>query len=176
MNFDVKEKLFLSWAGLRGAVPIILATFPMLAGIPNSQLFFNVVFFVVLTSTLVQGSTITFLADKLNLNGPKKIAPLHSLELVSIGKANAEIIEFVVEENADIIGQSLADIEFPENTLINAIIRSGMLVTPSGDTIIKEKDFLYILTARKSKKQLEEFLKKQKQVDVVEDELLKENI
>ncbi|WP_223700867.1 potassium/proton antiporter [Sutcliffiella deserti] len=170
LGFDVKEKIFLSWAGLRGAVPIVLATFPMLAGIPNSQLFFNVVFFVVLTSTLVQGSTITLLAHKLNLMGPKKIAPLHSLELVSIGKANAEIIEYEVEEDTAIIGQSLADIEFPKNTLINAIIRSGILVTPSGDTIIKEKDFLYILTSRKSKKELEAFLR-QKNEDEIEEEI-----
>lgn len=165
MDFDTKEKVFLSWAGLRGAVPIVLATFPMLAGIPNSQLFFNVVFFVVLTSTLVQGSTITMLAAKLNLMGPKKVSPPHSLELVSIGKANAEIIEVEVEDNAKIIGQSLADIKFPENTLINAIIRSGILVTPSGDTVIREKDFLYILTSRKSKKKLEEFLKEKKADD-----------
>lgn len=72
------------------------------------------VFFVVLTSTLVQGSTITMLAAKLNLMGPKKVSWPHSLELVSIGKANAEIIEVKVEDNAKIIGQSLADIKFPE--------------------------------------------------------------
>ncbi|WP_404350430.1 potassium/proton antiporter [Sutcliffiella horikoshii] len=169
MDFSIKEKVFLSWAGLRGAVPIVLATFPMIAGIPNAQLFFNVVFFVVLTSTLVQGSTITLLAKKLDLTGPKKIAPIHSLELVSIGKANAEIIEFQVEEDLDMVGKTLAELEFPDKTLINAIIRAGILVTPSGDTVIRDKDFLYILTSRKSKLALEEFLKKKKEVEPVMD-------
>ncbi|QFT88192.1 K(+)/H(+) antiporter NhaP2 [Bacillus sp. THAF10] len=174
MNFTVKEKVFLSWAGLRGAVPIVLATFPMIAGIPNAQLFFNVVFFVVLTSTLVQGSTITMLAQKLQLTGPQKIAPIHSLELVSIGKANAEIIEFQVEQDLDMVGKTLAELKFPDKTLINAVIRSGILVTPSGDTVIKDKDFLYILTSRKSKLALEEFLKKKKPTEQEQEQEEKE--
>ena len=123
MGYDFKEKIFLSWAGLRGAVPIVLATFPMIAGLENSQLFFNVVFFVVLTSALVQGSTIMLFAKKLALTGPKKVEPPHSLELVSIGKANAEIIEFEVSEETMITNKTLAEIDFPKDVLINAIIR-----------------------------------------------------
>ncbi|AST90382.1 MULTISPECIES: potassium/proton antiporter [Sutcliffiella] len=168
LGYGRKERIFLSWAGLRGAVPIVLATFPMIAGVPNSQLFFNVVFFVVLTSTLVQGSTITLVASKLGLTGPKKITPMHSLELVSIGKANAEIIEFHVEEDADVVGLSLSTINFPTGTLINAIIRKDQLVTPTGDTTIQEDDILYILVSRIHKKQVETLLKKKKEVNIEE--------
>ncbi len=163
MGFDLKEKVFLSWAGLKGAVPIVLATFPMTMGLENSQLFFNVVFFVVLTSALIQGSTISFIAKKLNLNGPRKVEAPHSLELVSIGKANAEIIEFVVNEQAIITGQKLKEITFPNDVLISAIIRTGDLVTPHGETKVQPGDILYILVSKQRKKELKCFLNKSKE-------------
>ncbi|MFE8700065.1 potassium/proton antiporter [Cytobacillus sp. FJAT-54145] len=158
MGFTNKEKIFLSWAGLRGAVPIVLATFPMIAGIKDSQMIFNVVFFVVLTSALLQGSTISILAEKLGLTGPKKVASTHTLELVSIGKANAEIIEYQVSKEDKINDKRIVDIRFPNSVLINAIIRSDELVTPKGNTRLLEGDILYILTSRTSKKKLKELI------------------
>jgi potassium/hydrogen antiporter len=159
MNYSQKERIFLSWAGLKGAVPIILATFPLLAGIENSHKMFNVVFFVVLTSALIQGATIPKLADKLGLNGPKKTTPMQSLELVSLGKADAEMIEYEMESDSAIVGKTLMDIPFPEGTLVNAIIRDGKLTAPTGNTAILAGDFLYILSARKNKPQLKKLLK-----------------
>ncbi|WP_391560395.1 potassium/proton antiporter [Robertmurraya sp.] len=159
MDFNHKEKIFVSWAGLRGAVPIVLATFPMLAGIADSQTIFNVVFFVVFTSALIQGSTILILAEKLGLTGPKKSTPAHSLELVSIGKANAEIIEYEIHKEDLLVNKKIVDILFPENVLINAIIRSDKLVTPRGDTCLLEGDILYILTPRSSIGKLKEMFK-----------------
>ncbi|MGI6453023.1 MAG: potassium/proton antiporter [Syntrophomonadaceae bacterium] len=157
LNF--KEKSFLSWAGLKGAVPIVLATFPMAAGLENSQTFFNIIFFIVLISALVQGSTISLFSEKLGLTEPKKIVPMHSLELVSIGKANAEMIEYEVSENIHILDKPLAEIDFPNDVLVNAIIRDDELITPSGDTKIEAGDILYILASRKSKKELFQLLK-----------------
>jgi cell volume regulation protein A len=161
-RYTNNEKLFLSWAGLKGAVPIVLATFPMLAGMEDSQLIFNVVFFVVLTSCLIQGTTITNLADKLGLTGPAKAAPMHSLELVSLGKAQAEMIEYEMEADAAIVGQPLLHIPFPDGALVNAIIRNDSLITPDGSTVIQPGDFLYILTSKKSKQQLTQLLKEKK--------------
>ncbi|WP_096187901.1 potassium/proton antiporter [Evansella halocellulosilytica] len=158
LKFTLKERTLLSWAGLRGAVPIVLATFPMIAGLENAQMFFNVVFFVVLTSALIQGSTITPFAKKLGLTGPKKVTPIHSLELVSIGQANAEIIEYQVNEEAKIVGKTLAEITFPKDVLINAIIRNGELITPYGETIIEKEDILYILVSQKRMKELKRLL------------------
>ncbi|MBS4025403.1 MAG: potassium/proton antiporter [Clostridia bacterium] len=158
MGFNLKEKIFLSWAGLKGAVPIVLATFPMVAGLENSQMFFNVVFFVVLTSALIQGSTITLFATKLNLLGAKKVEPPHSLELVSIGKVNAEIIECEANEEMDITGKTLAQIAFPKDVLVTAIVRAGELITPSGKTKVEPEDILYIMVSRESKKDLKKLL------------------
>ncbi|EDL65420.1 potassium/proton antiporter [Bacillus sp. SG-1] len=158
MNYQLNEKIFLSWAGLRGAVPIVLATFPLIAGLENSQMIFNVVFFVVLTSALIQGSTISKFAAKLGLTGSTKAEPAHSLELISIGKADAEILEAEVNEEMPIVGKSLADISFPKDVLINAVIRGADLVTPYGETVIQKGDILYILVSRNSKRELKEML------------------
>jgi potassium/hydrogen antiporter len=163
LKYKIKEKIFLSWAGLRGAVPIVLATFPMLAGLPNSQLFFNVVFFVVLTSTLIQGSTISYFARLLGLTGKRKIQSSHSLELVSIGKSDAEIIEFVVDEKSVINGMKLNNIKFPDKVLINAIIRHDELITPTGNTELLSNDILYVLTSRESKRELKELIDEKKE-------------
>lgn len=157
-DFDLKEKLFLSWAGLRGAVPIVLAIFPMLAGMENSQLIFNVVFFTVLTSALVQGSSITWVAERFQLVSDKLGNPIHSLELISIGKANVEMIEFDVTERNIVVGQKLENMELPERALINAILREGDVITPHGQTEIKSGDTLYILVARKDKKEVKKLL------------------
>ncbi|MGV2940898.1 potassium/proton antiporter [Mesobacillus sp. LC4] len=159
MDYSQKERIFLSWAGLKGAVPIILATFPLLAGIEDSHQIFNVVFFVVLTSALIQGATIPMLANKLGLNGPKKTIPMQSLELISLGKADAEMIEYEMESDSAIVGKTLMDIHFPEGTLVNAIIRHGKLIAPTGNTVIMAGDFLYILSGRKNKPKLKKLLK-----------------
>lgn len=162
MGYNVKEKVFLSWAGLKGAVPIVLATFPMVAGLENSQLIFNIVFFVVLTSALIQGSSISYIADKLGLTGPKKRESMHSLELVSIGKANAEIIEFEVDEETSITNNTLAEIKFPDDVLVNAIIRNNHLITPYGKTRIEAGDILYILVSRDKINELKDLLNEKK--------------
>ncbi|PSL45962.1 potassium/proton antiporter (CPA1 family) [Salsuginibacillus halophilus] len=158
MKFSFKERLFLSWAGLRGAVPIVLATFPVVAGLEMSGLFFNVVFFVVLTSALIQGSTISPLAKALKLTGPKKDTPHHAIELISIGKANAEMVQYKVDENSKIVGQKLHEIPFPNKANVSAIVRDETLITPYGETEIHSGDFLYILVSRKEHEALKQVL------------------
>ncbi|AYC30490.1 potassium/proton antiporter [Paenisporosarcina cavernae] len=160
MDYTMNEKIFLSWAGLKGAVPIVLATFPLLAGIENNQMIFNVVFFVVLISATIQGSTVTLLASKLGLMGEQKNVPMHSLELVSLGKTDAQIVEYELREDTLIVGQSLSDIPFPSGSLVNAVIRNDELITPGGDTILEAGDFLYILTSKESKPHLKTLLQK----------------
>ncbi|MCM3719236.1 potassium/proton antiporter [Fictibacillus phosphorivorans] len=160
--FNFKEKVFLSWSGLRGAVPIVLATFPLIEGVENSQLFFNLVFFVVLTSALVQGSTIPWFAQKLKLTEEEKPTSPHVLELVSIGKANAEIVEFFVPAHAKIVGQTLEQITLPVEAIVSAMIRGDELITPTGQTEIHANDILYIMVNKNKLKPLTIFLSEQK--------------
>jgi len=119
----------------------------------------------VLTSALIQGSTIMLFAEKLKLTIPKSIESPHSLELISIGKANAEIIEFPVCEANEISGKALRDITFPKDVLVSAVIRSGQLITPTGKTKVEAGDILYILVSKKSKNELGKLLNKRK-VDI----------
>jgi potassium/hydrogen antiporter len=162
-SFNVKEKFFISWAGLKGAVPIVLATFPMVANLENSEIIFNVVFFVVLLSALVQGTTITPLANYLKLAGKDKPPLAHTLELVSIGKTNNEMIEVLINPDAFITGKAIKDIELPEKTLISAVIRKNDLITPTGDTVIKAEDTLYVLSNKSQRKHIYQLLNANKE-------------
>ncbi|SIS45185.1 potassium/proton antiporter [Salimicrobium flavidum] len=158
MNYTIKEKIFISWAGLRGAVPIVLATFPIVEGLDASRLMFNIVFFIVLTSALVQGSTISYVAAKLNLVGEKKDVPHHSIELISMGKAQAEMIQFQTNRESAVVGKKLHEISFPNRANVSAIIRNNHVITPYGETEIKAGDFLYILVEASYKDRLKKIL------------------
>jgi cell volume regulation protein A len=159
-RFTLKEKVFISWAGLRGAVPIVLATYPLVAGVPNGQLFFDVVFFVVLSSALIQGATISPLAKKLGLVGERKPTVPHSLELVSIGQTNTEIIQITVEEQSGVSRKEIRQLRLPEDILITAIIREDQIVTPRGNTRILPEDILYVIVPKMQKERIKEiFLK-----------------
>ncbi|MBD1382239.1 potassium/proton antiporter [Metabacillus arenae] len=161
-KYTMKEKLFISWAGLKGAVPIVLATYPMIAGLENDTLIFNVVFFVVLLSALLQGATISPFANYLKLSeGDSKSVP-HSLELVSMGKTKSEMIEIELNEDADICGKELKDIELPTDTLITAVIRGDKLLTPRGDTRLEAGDTLYILLSKKNRERIKALIQKKK--------------
>ncbi len=148
MGYSLKDKIFISWSGLRGAVPIVLATYPLVAGIENSQLIFNVVFFVVLTSALIQGSTISYLANLLGLAVGEKITPTHSLELVSMGKTNTEIMEIIIKEESGALEQEVQNLDLSEDVLIAAIIRDDVVVTPYGGTKILLGDILYVMVSK----------------------------
>ncbi|GIP54244.1 potassium/proton antiporter [Paenibacillus vini] len=144
-KYSLKEKALISWAGLRGAVPIVLATYPLMSGLPNGPLFFNVVFFVILTSAIIQGSTISPFAGKLGLAGESDSQPHSLLELVALGKTKSEINHLHIHAGMKIIGKELQELDLPEEVLVTAVIRGEQIVTPRGNTIIEEGDTLYIL-------------------------------
>ncbi|WP_121616115.1 potassium/proton antiporter [Virgibacillus halodenitrificans] len=151
LKYSVKEKLFISWSGLKGAVPIVLATYPIVADIPNSQTIFNAVFFVVLISALVQGSSLSWLASKLGLTEDKSKNLMPSLEIINLGTTDSEIMEVSITSNSPALDTSLIDLELPANTLIIGVIRNDELITPSGNTVIKDGDTLYVLSNKKSR-------------------------
>ncbi len=157
-KFTFKEKIFISWAGLKGAVPIVLGTYPIVNGLPNSSEIFNVVFFIVLSSALVQGYTLNPLAEKFNLleKGLPKIK--HSLELISVGICKKDMIQVYLGDESSSIGKTIKDLSLPEKTLISAIVRNDEILTPTGSTVLNEDDILYILTPKEHREATKESL------------------
>ncbi|BAS26518.1 potassium/proton antiporter [Limnochorda pilosa] len=156
-GYSKQEILLLAWAGLKGAVPIILATFPLVAGVPQSDLIFHMVFFVVLTSALIQGSSISLLARRLGLveatSRPKPI----SLELIAVEKSNADLIEVEITPGTDAEGKQLAQLNLPANVTVSAIVRHDKVVTPRGVTRLEAGDILFVLAERGQREHVTDF-------------------
>ncbi len=128
-----RQKTLVGWVGLRGAVPIVLATFPLLAKMPNAELYFNVVFFVVLTSVLVQGTTLGWLAGRLGL-----VAPVAA-------KTKPVMTELRVGVGAAMVGQRIMDLAMPKEALVVLVTRGEEFVVPRGDTRLQAGDTLQVL-------------------------------
>lgn len=158
MKYSFKEKILISWAGLRGAVPIVLATYPLMAQLEHGRLFFNVVFFVVLTSAIIQGATISPLAGKLGLAGDIKPSNPSLLELTALGKTKSEINHIEVNDMMAISGKEILELDLPEDILFTAIIRNEQIITPRGNTRIESGDTLYVLSPKAKRKQLKDIL------------------
>lgn len=152
LKYDLKQKLFISWAGLKGAVPIVLATYPINAGVENSNLIFNTVFFVVFISALIQGGTLSWLAEKLHLTGDEDQGRA-SIELINLGETDSEIMKVTMPKQSPTIGLSLTDLNLPNDTLIIGIIRNKKLLTPTGSSIIEKDDTLFVLCDKETRKE-----------------------
>lgn len=144
-KFSFREKTLVAWAGLRGAVPIVLATYPLLAGVPNGHLFFNVVFFIVLSSALIQGTTISSLADKLGLTENIPDQQPSIIELVATGRTTSEISHLTLDKRSCMINREIQDIHLPQSVLITALIRNEEILTPRGNTVLLAGDKVYLL-------------------------------
>ncbi|MCC6345985.1 MAG: potassium/proton antiporter [Nitrospirales bacterium] len=143
-----REKIMVSWVGLRGAVPIILATFPLLAGIPRADTIFDIVFFIVLTSALLQGTTIPLFARKLGVDAPLVAPSTVPLECEPTGKMHCDLAEVEVPPAAAVSGKQLVDIKLPEGALIVLIGREGEFFVPGGGTVVRPGDTLLLLADR----------------------------
>lgn len=157
-KFAMREKILISWAGLRGAVPIVLATYPVLAGIKHGELFFNVVFFVVLTSAVIQGTTISPLTQMLSLVEKDKAKAPTLLELMALGKTDSEINHILVDGEMPIIGKEIQQLNLPDDILFTAIIREKRIITPKGSTVIEAGDTLYVMNPKKKRKEMKTIL------------------
>jgi potassium/hydrogen antiporter len=145
LGFDRRERLLIGWAGLRGAVPIVLATFPLSKGLPESQTIFDAVFFVVLVSVLVQGLTLPRVAARLGLASRAAPAPHPPIVTEAVRDLGGEIIEHAVEEGDEIIGRAVRDLGLPRRSVITMIVRDGQALPPRGSTTIALGDRLYVL-------------------------------
>ena len=145
MKLGWKNRTFISWAGLRGAVPIVLATYPAAAGIPGSEKIFNLVFFAVLLSVIIQGSTLGVLARWLKLCEPARPKPLVSLELYTMAHTDYDLVVVDIPESPLAEGPRIRDLALPEGAVITMIAREGAIVLPKGNTRLQSLDQVTIL-------------------------------
>jgi cell volume regulation protein A len=154
-RFTLRERLMLGWAGLRGAIPIWLATFPVVDGVEGSEEIFNIVFFVVLTSTVVQGASFEPLARRLRLTTTTPALPRPLVETGMIRRLGGEVFAYRVEPDAAIVGRPVRDLRLPREALVNVIVRGGTAIPPRGSTEIEADDELHLLIRTRVRDEVE---------------------
>jgi cell volume regulation protein A len=149
-RMSVREKFMVSWVGLRGAAPIVLATFPLLAGLPKAEMIFNVVFFIVLVSVLVQGASLPLVAQWLGVHSPWRKRRKSPLEFERTESVEAELMEFIVPFGGKVVGKALYELGLPQDSLVVLICREEKFIIVRGSTRIQEGDVLWVLVGKKS--------------------------
>jgi len=141
-----REKLFTSWVGLRGAAPIILATFPLLAGVSQADLLFNVVFFIVLTSVLLQGASIPLVAKWLRVDAPEAPKRVYPLEYTPVDGMASELLELPIAARSSAAGKTVSALAFPAGFLVVLVARGDDFVLPKGNTVLQSGDTLLVMS------------------------------
>ncbi len=144
-KMKMRRRWYISWVGLRGAVPIVFATYPLLAGIDKADMIFNIVFFVSLSSVLVQGTTLSIVAKWLHVALPGKIKPRSPVDTFLNDGAKSFIREIIISESNHTVGKRIVDLGFPRKAIIAMISRNEKFITPTGSTEIEPNDMLIIL-------------------------------
>ncbi len=150
-NMPARHKWYISWVGLRGAVPIVFATYPMLAGIDKANMIFNIVFFVSLTSVLLQGTTLPAVARWLKVDLPARVKPMFRTDMVV-----SDIVKTIMERidlppTASVLGKKLVELEFPPEATIAMIIRGSEFIMPNGNTELQANDTLIVLCSNRER-------------------------
>ncbi len=144
-----RGKIFISWVGLRGAVPIVFATFPLLAGVAKAQMIFNIVFFVSVTSVVIQGTTVPLVARRLRLLLPQHVKRRTHADIELSDTVKSELVEIQLPEDSPVAGRQVVEVGFPNTATISVIKRNGKYLTPNGFTVLEEGDTLLILAESK---------------------------
>jgi potassium/hydrogen antiporter len=159
-GFDVREKTLLGWAGLRGAVPVVLAIFPVTEHVPHAREFFNIVFFAVLLSTLLQGTTIEPVARWLGVTTDEPVRTPSVLEVGAVRELGADVVEHVIRPGDAAAGARLRDLGLPRDALVSLIVRGDEALLPRGSTRVEEGDRLLVLVRREVADDLPELLER----------------
>ncbi|CAG1000441.1 partial K(+)/H(+) antiporter NhaP2, partial [Anaerolineae bacterium] len=144
-GFTFKEKTLISWVGLRGAVPIILATYPLLAGLKQAESIFNIVFFVVITSALLQGATIPYVAKWLGVDVPVVKKPIYPIEFTPVSGFKSELKELTIPAGSPADNRTIVEMYLPQEFLIILIARENEFILPSGGITLRAGDTLIVL-------------------------------
>ena len=145
-RMNLRSRAFISWVGLRGAVPIVFATYPLIAGVDKANLIFNIVFFISITSVLTQGTTLHIIGKWLNLILPESVRPRTLVDMERFESIKSYMHEIVIPESSSVVGKEIVETGFPKTAIISIIRRNGKFLTPGGSTIIEANDRLYILS------------------------------
>jgi cell volume regulation protein A len=158
MRTRPRDIAFVAWVGLRGAVPIILATFPLVEGVEHADLVFNVVFFIVVTSVLVQGSTLPLVARWLGVAEPPEATPASIDDLVDDAENGLELHQLSIPPGAGAIGRQIVDLDLPSDALIVLIRRGQDNVVPQGSTVLAAADQLTLIAGEDSLRDVQRML------------------
>ncbi len=153
-RFGFAERIVLGWAGLRGAVPIVLATFPVIDGVEGSREIFNIVFFVVLVTTVLQGSTFEGLAHRLGVTTTEPALPPPLADTAAIRRLGGEILAFPVRQSDAIVGVAVRELGLPRDAVVNVIVRDEQAIPPRGSTRVLVGDQLHVLYREEASTQL----------------------
>lgn len=150
-RYPAREQAYIMWVGLRGAVPIILASYPVLSGAPGAGRIFDLVFFVVVMSAIAPGATVPWLARRLGLQSPEPPPPQAVLTIESAQPLEGDFASFYVDEALAVAGVSLADLPFPEGTAVTMIVRGRELVAPRGNSVLQVGDHVTVFARPEAK-------------------------
>lgn len=142
----MRRRFYISWVGLRGAVPIVFATYPLLAGIAKAEMIFNIVFFISVTSLIIQGTTLNIVAKLLRVSLPEKVKPVSETDLLLFDLPKNAIREITISAGCYAAHKRIVDLGFPKSTIIAMIKRKDKYLTPNGSTIIEPDDVLLLLS------------------------------
>jgi cell volume regulation protein A len=157
---DLRERAMLGWAGLRGATPIWLATFPVVAGVGSGEELFSIVFFVVVTSTLIQGASFEPLASRLGLTTNEPALPRRLLESGRIRRMGGDVVSYRLRPGAAAAGHMVRELGLPREALVNVIVRDGHAIPPRGSTEVREGDELHVLVRGELREEVEELTRR----------------
>jgi len=145
-KMQFRDKIFISWVGLRGGVPIVFATYPLIAGAEKANMIFNIVFFISLTSILLQGTTLSFIAKKLKLTLPSELKKRTQTDLELQDSIKSIFKEIEIPKKCSIVGKQIFELKFPKTALISIIKRENSFITPNGSTVLEAGDKLFIIS------------------------------
>ncbi|MBW3469031.1 potassium/proton antiporter [Arthrospiribacter ruber] len=144
-KMKLRRRFYISWVGLRGAVPIVFATYPLLAGIEKANMIFNIVFFISVTSVIIQGTTLSVVAKWLHVALPDKVKPMTEIDKLIAELPKSSLQEFEILPDFQSVKKRIVDLNFPKSAFIVMIKRNGKYIRPGGSTELEAKDTLMVL-------------------------------